>query len=486
MLTYDLTTIKKGELYEALYKMIRDDIKRGTLTAGEKLPSKRALAKNLGVSTITVESAYAQLISEGYVYSLPKRGYYIAKLEAPVRHIPVEKSGYITLPQPRPHYRFDFSLNQTNPAQFPFATWKKLLREVIAEESQALMEKSPSGGVLALRQAIAAHLRDFRGIDVDPGQIIVGAGTEYLYSLLIQLLGRDKVYCTENPGYRKIPQIYRAQGVTCRFAEMDENGISLGGLRAAQAEIAHIGPTHQFPTGITMPVSRRYELLAWASEQPGRTIIEDDYDSEFRLHGRPIPALQSLDASASVIYMNIIPAKLSTYSKLLTAASVIYMNTFAKSLSSTVRISYMVLPPALANRFYEQLGFYSCTVSNFEQFTLARFLGEGYFEKHINRMRLFYARQRQLVLDAIESSPLAGHSTIIEQDSGLHFILKLDTKRSDADLSACLAQKSIHLSALSEYYEENPPTASHQFLLSYANLDIDQLPEALACVAECL
>ena len=257
MLTYDLTTIKKGELYEALYKMIRDDIKRGTLIAGEKLPSKRALAKNLGVSTITVESAYAQLISEGYVYSLPKRGYYIAKLEAPVRHIPVEKSGHITLPQPRQHYRFDFSLNQTNPAQFPFATWKKLLREVIAEESQALMEKSPSGGVLALRQAIAAHLRDFRGIDVDPGQIIVGAGTEYLYSLLIQLLGRDKVYCTENPGYRKIPQIYRAQGVTCRFAEMDENGISLGGLRAAQAEIAHIGPTHQFPTGITMPVSRR-------------------------------------------------------------------------------------------------------------------------------------------------------------------------------------------------------------------------------------
>ena len=165
MLTYDLTTIKKGELYEALYKMIRDDIKRGTLTAGEKLPSKRALAKNLGVSTITVESAYAQLISEGYVYSLPKRGYYIAKLEAPVRHIPVEKSGHITLPQPRQHYRFDFSLNQTNPAQFPFATWKKLLREVIAEESQALMEKSPSGGVLALRQAIAAHLRDFRGID---------------------------------------------------------------------------------------------------------------------------------------------------------------------------------------------------------------------------------------------------------------------------------------------------------------------------------
>lgn len=464
MLTYDLTTIKKGELYEALYKMIRDDIKRGTLTAGEKLPSKRALAKNLGVSTITVESAYGQLVSEGYVYSLPKRGYYVAKLEAPARHSPVEKTANVVLPQPRPHYRFDFSSNQTNPAQFPFATWKKLLREVIAEESQALMEKSPAGGVLALRQAIAAHLREFRGIDVDPGQIIVGAGTEYLYTLLIQLLGREKVYCTENPGYRKIPQIYHAQGVTCRFADMDEYGVTVSGLRAADADIAHIGPTHQFPTGITMPVSRRYELLAWASEKPGRTIIEDDYDSEFRLHGRPIPALQSLDASASVIYMN----------------------TFTKSLSSTIRISYMVLPVALANQFYERLGFYSCTISTFEQFTLARFLGEGYFEKHINRMHLFYARQRQLLLDAIAQSSLASRCDIIEQDSGLHFLLQLHTQRSDADLSACLAQKGIHLSALSEYYEMHPPTASHQFLLSYANLNSDALPAALEEVAQCL
>lgn len=465
MLTYDLSNAGKGALYETLYKDIRDDIKSGSLKAGEKLPSKRTLAKNLGVSTITVESAYAQLISEGYVYSLPKRGYFVAKLDAPIKAAPAEKPlDTIILPAPRPHYAFDFSRTQTNPDQFPFATWKKLLREVIAEESQALMEKSPSGGVWALRRAIAGHLRDFRGIDVHPDQIIVGAGTEYLYSLLIQLLGRDKVYCTENPGYRKIPQIYRAQGVCCRFADMDEQGVTVSGLRSTGADIAHIGPTHQFPTGITMPVSRRYELLAWASEADERAIIEDDYDSEFRLHGRPIPALQSLDASASVIYMN----------------------TFAKSLSSTVRISYMVLPVALANRFYERLAFYSCTVSNFEQFTLARFIDEGYFEKHINRMRLFYARQRQLVFDAIAQSPLAGLCDIIEQDSGLHVLLRLHTHRSDAALAAQLNEQGIHLSALSEYYETNAPTASHQFLLSYANLDLDALPSALEAVARCL
>lgn len=253
MLTYDLTTVPKGALYDALYKMIRDDIKRGVLAAGEKLPSKRALAKNLGVSTITVESAYAQLISEGYVYSLPKRGYYIAKLEAPARTTTPADNTAIVLPQTRPQYDFDFSRNQTDPARFPFATWKKLLREVIAEDSQALMEKSPSGGVLALRQAIAAHLRDFLRIDVDPGQIIVGAGTEYLYSLLIQLLGRDQSLLHRKSRLPQDPQIYRAQGVTCRFADMDADGVSVAGLRAAQADIAHIGPTHQFPTASPCP-----------------------------------------------------------------------------------------------------------------------------------------------------------------------------------------------------------------------------------------
>lgn len=464
MLTYDLSRVPKGALYEHLYKFIRADIKNGVLRAGEKLPSKRSLAKNLGVSTITVESAYAQLMSEGYVYSLPKRGYYVAKIDTMAQLPPTEKATDVVLPADSPSYVMDFSMNQTDPAQFPFATWKKLLRETIAENSHALMEKSPAGGVLELRQAIADHLHAFRGIEVHPDQIIVGAGTEYLYGLLIQLFGRDKVYCAENPGYPKVPKIYRAQGVECRFADMDDNGITVAGLRRVGADIAHIGPTHQFPTGITMPVSRRYELLAWASEDANRYIIEDDYDSEFRLQGKPIPALQGLDAGGKVVYLN----------------------TFAKSLSSTVRISYMVLPIALANRFYEQLGFYSCTVSNFEQFTLARFINEGYFEKHINRMRLYYARQRQAVLDAIAQSRLAGRCDIIEQDSGLHFILELHTHKSDAAIQACLAEHGLRLAALSEYYEQNRPKASHRFLLSYCSLNTDTLLDALNTMERCL
>lgn len=464
MLTYDLSQVPKGALYEHLYKYIRNDIKNGVLKAGEKLPSKRTLAKNLGVSTITVESAYTQLMSEGYVYSLPKHGYYIAKIDATAQVPAVEKNTNIVLPKDTTHYHVDFSNNQTAPSHFPFATWKKLLRETIAENSEALMEKSPAGGVYELREAIANHLHAFRGIEVNPDQIIVGAGTEYLYGLLIQLFGRDKIYCAENPGYQKVPQIYRAQGVECRFADMDEAGISVGGLRRVGADIAHIGPTHQFPTGITMPVSRRYELLAWASEDPNRYIIEDDYDSEFRLQGKPIPTLQGLDAGGKVVYLN----------------------TFAKSLSSTVRISYMVLPAALANRFYAELGFYACTVSNFEQFTLARFINEGYFEKHINRMRLYYIRRRQTVLDAIAQSRLNGHCDIIEQDSGPHAILALHTHQSDHSLQATLETHGIHLAALSDYYDAERQKSSHQFLLSYSNLDTDTLTDALNTLADCL
>ena len=203
-------------------------------------------------------------------------------------------------------------------------------------------------------------------MNVDPDQIIVGAGTEYLYGLLVKLLGTDKVYCVEDPGYKKISQIYECNNAKCLPVQMDEQGISVELIKKANAQIAHISPTHHFPTGITMPVNRRYELLAWANESSDRYIIEDDYDSEFRMNGHPIPPILSIDACEKVIYIN----------------------TFSKSLTSTIRISYMVLPEHLANEFYRRLSFYSCTVSTFEQYTLARFISEGYFEKHINRMRL--------------------------------------------------------------------------------------------------
>ena len=461
MLTYNFENIN-GPLYEYLYKCIKEDINSGNLAANEQLPSKRSLAKNLGVSTITVENAYDQLISEGYVYTIPKKGYYVANILDIPKMEPAKSENNIRLPFRKPESFFDFSSNQTNPENFPFSVWARLMRTTISEKYEELMINSPCNGIYMLREAISEHLYSFRGMNVDPEQIFIGAGTEYLYGILIQLFGRHKIYCVENPGYRKIVQIYRSNEVSLKFADMDEKGISAAGLNSVNADIAHISPTHHFPTGITMPVDRRYELLAWANEQNGRYIIEDDYDSEFRLTGKPIPTLQSIDVSEKVIYMN----------------------TFSKTLASTIRISYMVLPIHLANRFYSSLSFYSCTVSNFEQYTLARFIKMGYFEKHINRMRLYYARQRKKVLACIEQSSLKDFCMVIEKDSGLHFLLHLDTPLCDDEICRRLAKKKIHMASLSEYYHASTAPKEHLFILNYSNLDLNDFKAALEKIAE--
>ena len=299
---------------------------------------------------------------------------------------------------------------------------------------------------------------------VDPECVIVGAGTEYLYGLLIQLLGRGRIYCLEDPGYRKAAQIYRANGAECRWAPLDDGGLTVSGLEAAGADVAHISPTHHFPTGITMPVGRRYELLAWAAAKDGRYIIEDDYDSEFRLTGRPIPSLQSIDRGGRVIYMN----------------------TFSKTLASTVRISYMVLPPQLARDYDEKLSFYSCTVSNFEQYTLARFISEGYFEKHLNRMRLYYARLRRELLQQIAECDAAGCIRVLERDSGLHFLLQVRTELTDDALHEALLKEGIRLNPLSAYYTHPEDAPEHTFLLSYSALSPEALDRALKILAKLL
>ena len=321
---------------------------------------------------------------------------------------------------------------------------------------QELMEVSPSGGVEALRLAIADHLASFRGMSVDPAQIIIGAGTEYLYTLLIRLLGQDKVYCIENPGYRKLLAIYRSSGAACRFADVDRQGMIVGQLRESGADIAHISPTHHFPTGVTMPVSRRYEMLAWAGESGERYIIEDDYDSEFRIKGHPMPSLQSIDE----------------------AGKVIYMNTFSKSLTSTIRISYMVLPPRLVSVFYQKLGFYSCTVSTFDQYALADFISQGYFEKHINRMRLSYRRIREKVLSITKTLFSPEECRTIENDSGLHLILELRTDRTEEEIRRELLKKGIRISSVADYDMRHESRYGHQFIINYSSMDLDRLEEA--------
>ncbi|MDD7536787.1 MAG: PLP-dependent aminotransferase family protein, partial [Bullifex sp.] len=360
MLTYTLNDTD-GPKYLQLSKLIKADVESGKLKAGDRLPSKRTFARNSGVSTITVQNAYDQLISEGYVTAVEKKGYYVSSFRKPVKTAPVIES--TDLPEPDLP---DLSGNRMREESFPFSIWSKLLRETLSTDRDKLLSPIRAEGVPELRKAIAGHLSSFRGMSVSPSQIVIGAGTEYLYSLLIQLLGRELVYAIEDPGYGKLSRIYAANAIKYTKVPLDEKGLSAELLCSSGADVAHISPNHHFPTGITMPLERRYELLAWAAAKETRFIIEDDYDSEFRVSKSPVPTMYSLDGSGSVIYMN----------------------TFSKSLASTIRISYMVLPETLGDTFRRELSFYASTVPSFEQYTLSRFISEGYFEKHINRMRL--------------------------------------------------------------------------------------------------
>ena len=433
MLTYELEKATGVPLYEALYRCIRQDLWDGTLAVGQKLPSKRALAEHLKVSKITVEGAYGQLLDEGYIRSAEKVGYFV--------EAGWQKSTKIDM----------IDLTANGPARFPFSVWSRLQRQVMLDMGEALLAPLPNQGLFQLRQAIAAQLHQFRGMQVDPDNILIGAGTDFLYNLLIQLLGREPVYAVEEPGYGKIRQIYAAGGVRCIGVPMDSRGVLPEKL--GDARVLHISPSHHFPTGIITDPKRRRALLQWAKSAPDRWIIEDDYDTEFRFHAHPMAAMQTMSPER-----------------------VIYMNTFSKTLAPSIRISYMVLPGALMRRFRQELGFYSCTVPSFEQHTLARFLAEGHFEKHINRMRKFYKTRRNRVLGAISGCPAAHKMTVLEQNAGLHFLIRVDTQLSDPALEAFCAEAGIRIRALGSYYHETAPREdTHLLVVNYSGLSDEAL-----------
>ena len=424
------------------------DILAGKLSAGEKLPSKRALAANLEVSKITVETAYGQLLAEGYISAREKVGFFVEAV-APLTERPAPVAEETEIP------KTGVDLTAGGPLHFPFSVWSRLQREVMLDHGEKLLQPLHHQGYGGLRRAIAGHLAGFRAMNVDSENIVIGAGTDHLYNLLIQLLGRHRVYAVEEPGYGKIRQIYAAAGAACVSAGLDGAGV----MPPENGDVLHISPSHHFPTGLVTPAFRRQELLGWAAAGD-RWIIEDDYDSEFRFAAHPLPSLHTMDRKGRVIYMN----------------------TFSKSLAPSIRISYMVLPADLMAR----LGFYSCTVTSFEQYTLERFLREGYFEKHINRMRKFYKNQRNRLVELLNRSPISGKITILEQNAGLHFLLRVDTAETDEALTARWAGAGIRVRALSEFYSGPvPPEDRHCLVVSYDSLtdgDFEELEQRLALV----
>lgn len=339
--------------YLQLYMQVRDDIVKQVYPLHSKLPSKRIIAEESGVSTITVEHAYSLLCDEGYAESRARSGFFVifraddgfvASAHEAVSHAPGQHSA------------------QT--ADFPFSVLAKTMRGVISSMGEGILDKSPNAGRLELREAIRKYLARSRGIVAGSEQIIIGSGSEYLYSLIVELLGRDRVYAIESPSYKKIEQVYRASDVTYEKLPLGKNGIDSTALGACNADILHISPYRSFPSGVTATASKRHEYLRWAAAGE-RYIVEDDFESEFSISKKPEETLFSHSEKDNVIYMN----------------------TFSKTISPSLRVGYMVLPKHLAARFHEQLGFYACTVPTYIQFVLAELISGGDFERHINRVR---------------------------------------------------------------------------------------------------
>lgn len=456
MLTYDLERRSGVPLYEALYLRVRADILDGALTAGERLPSKRALAEHLRVSVITVEAAYQQLEAEGYVSSRPRRGFFVNPIG---RTAPPPPLPDLPPPPSEPAWRLDLSRNRPDLSRFPAATWARLTRQVLSDGN--FLAPVPHQGLPELRRAIAEDLRAFRGMSVSPEQLVVGAGAEYLYLLLAQLFGPRSVFAVEDPGYRKICQVYQASGAVCRPVPLDAHGMDPAALRASGAAVAHLSPTHHYPTGVVTPIGRRQALLRWA-EETGGFIIEDDYDSEFRFTGRPLPTLQSIDGGGRVVYLN----------------------TFSQTISPSMRMGFMVLPPRLLERYRRELDFYACTVPVLDQYVLARFLSGGHYEQHLSRMRKEYRLRRSAVLEAFRSSSFAQRMTITEQGAGLHFLLRLDTRRSDETLRRQAEALGVRLSFLSDFAAVPSPDHAHTLVVNYAGLAPARLPEAMALLEQ--
>ncbi len=444
MLTYDMEERGKLSRYDYLYRRIKADILEGRLPSGYRLPSKRALSQHLGVSVVTVENAYFQLLCEGYITAKERSGYYVSQAEElpPMpMFLPVEGAQ-----EPKKRvWKYDFASNSISDKYFPFSVWSRLMREVLSFGGEELLRRSAFNGEYALRKAISDYLLHSRGICAPPENIVVGAGTEYLYGLLIQLLGRDRVYAVENPSYQKIRQIYNANGAKVVALNLDKQGVKTEELYACNASVLHISPSHHYPTGVVTGFTRRSELLSWANKVDGY-VIEDDYDSEFRMTGKPIQPMQALDKGGRVIYIN----------------------TFSKTLAPSMRIGYMVLPSALMRAFSEKLGFYSCAVPNFEQLTLAKFIERGHFERHLSRMRTAYRKKRDEVISLFLNSgyPLE----ILEEHAGLHFLVRLKTEKTDEEIRRIAAEQGVRLAFLSDFTATADVAMQHYIVVNYSGL----------------
>lgn len=443
-------------LYKQLYDYIILEMQNGSLTGGEKLPGKRALAQELGISRNTVDTAYQMLAAEGYLEARARSGFYTAALGTPViqtKPLMINKSVTPT----DPAMRYDFSTSKIDTKLFPVRLWNRLSREVLTNSGD-LLNLGDKQGDPELRYEICRYLHEYRGVSCTPDQIVVGAGIEYLLGLLAGLLG-NRLFAVEEPGYPKIRAILKNHGVKQTAIPVTQTGIDQKCLEESGASVVYITPSHQFPLGTVMPAARRLELLNWA--QNGAYIVEDDYDSEFRFDRSPVPSLQGMD----------------------TGGRVIYLSTFSRSLAPSIRIAYMVLPEALLKRYKKRFFYYSSTVSRLEQQTLAKFLAGGHYGRHLNRIRKQYRLRRDTLVGALKSC-FHGNISIFGEHTGLHLLAQFHIGMIEEQMRVLAGIAGVKIAGLGEFYAKDPQTQQACMVFGYASLEPEQILAAVAQLRE--
>lgn len=450
-------------LYIQLTNYIKQEILSGKIKTGEKLPSKRKLAEYLGVSINTIQSAYEQLTAEGYVESKPRTGLFVTAIEderflTSMVEPPKLESKSVSLVEKA---TIDFNSGKVDLAHFPYSVWRKLTIQALYEDQGDLFDTGNPQGEQLLREEIASHLYASRGVRCAADQIIIGAGTQVLMGLVCLLIGKGHSYALENPGYHRTRAVLQDSGIDTVFIPLDEEGIQLQPLRDSEAKVVYVTPSHQFPNGMIMPISRRMELLKWAEDRDGY-IIEDDYDGEYRYKGQPIPSLQGLDSNGRVIYVG----------------------TFSKSLIPSIRISYMIVPPSLLKVYKERFTVYKQTVSRLHQDTLYRFMREGHWQTHLNKMRTLYRKKHAALLGAIKKY-LGGQVQVIGENSGLHILLEVNSQLTEMELIERAIGLGVKVYPLSVYYDgglggHQPPSV----LLGFGGLSEKEIDRGIRLLKE--
>ena len=461
MLTVELKSKDKMPLYEQLYLKIRGLITEGELVEGEKLPSERGLALNLQISRNTVTLAYEQLYAEGYVEVRPQSGYYVNKID----RINSEKKEEFTdikneSVNPEPEYEYDFSPFSLCKESFPYRMWDRLYRKCMRDRGEELFNLGERQGDLELRVAIAKYLFGYRGLSVKPENMIIGAGTGYLLQLLEHLIDEKSIIAMENPTYMQAYRIFSSLNREVYPINLDENGLKVEELKSSEAKAVYLTPSHQFPTGVVMPIKRRKEILGWAAGED-RYIIEDDHDSEFRYKGLPIPPLKAID----------------------TGNKVVYLGTFSRTIAPAIRIGFMVLPDGLLKVYRKKLAFLACTVPRIDQAVLTEFILGGHYERHINKARKIYKSRHDKLISSLKV--FGDKVKIMGGNAGMHLMVKFKFDMTDEEVVSRAEKSGIKLVGLSKHrIGESPEGGEAYILIGYGNISEDRIEEGIKILAK--